>query len=80
VLLEGGREWFDALHLPDEDPAPQPVEGLGDEALWQDGLASLDVVDGDHFITVQPVLFLSDADSFEAAQQIAALVLGRLPG
>lgn len=78
VLLEGGRNWFEAVHFGEPAFEEQPVEGLGDEAIFSD-LGVLDVVDGDTFISIQMVVFFSDLDELAAAEELARLLLERVP-
>lgn len=77
VLTEGGRDYFDAVHLPDPAFEEEPVEGIGDEAIYSD-LGVLDVVDGDTFVSVQMVVFFSELDELTAAQALAETILQKL--
>ena len=79
VLPSGGRDYFDAIHIADSDPAfeEEPVDGLGDEAIYSD-LGVLDVVDGDGFVSVQIVVFFSDLDEMTAAEALAEVILQKL--
>lgn len=79
VLREGGQAWFDAVHVADDDPAfeEQPVEGIGDEAIYSD-LGVLDVVDGDTFVSVQIVVFFSELEELSAAKGLAEAMLEKL--
>src|SRR5690606_32585788 len=53
VLLDGGEGWFNAIHMPDpEATETEEVDGLGDKALWDDFLGTLDVVQNDRFVSV----------------------------
>lgn len=79
VLLEDGPSWYDAIHIVDAEDDVEEVEGLGDEALWNEFLGTLDVIEGDRFISIQPLVGFSELDSKEVALELAPLTLERLP-
>jgi hypothetical protein len=80
VLLEDGKDWYDAIHIPDAAVGEvEEIEGVGDVAIWDDFLGALDVVEDDRFVSVQPLVGFSDLDQQEVAIQIAQLALERLP-
>jgi hypothetical protein len=80
VVLEDGASWFETLHSVDGEEGfaeATAVPGIGDEAVWDDGVSVLDVVEDDQFVSVQAVLFTET--ELEVAQEIATLALERLP-
>jgi hypothetical protein len=78
VLLEGGEAWYDAIHVPGVGTGEaEEVEGVGDVALYDSFLNTLDVVDGDRFISVQSIG--GTRDNKEVAIQVAEMALERLP-
>lgn len=80
VLLDGGDGWFEAIHMPDaEATKTEEVDGLGDKALWDEFLGTLDVVQDDRFISIQPLVGFSGLDSKEVAIDLARRSLERLP-
>lgn len=80
VLLEGGRDWNSAIHIPGaRDDDMEKIEGVGDVATWDSLLNTLDVVDGDRFVSVQPLVGVSGLKDQEVAVQVAKLTLERLP-
>lgn len=79
VLLEDGPDWYDAVHLADDDSDVEEVGGLGDTAAWDTFLRTLDVVDGDRYLSVQPIVGFLDLDAREVAIELAEIALERLP-
>lgn len=79
VLHDGGADYFDAVHIEGFDSGFEEteVDGIGDRAIYSD-LGVLDVVDGDVYISVQPILFFSDLDELEVSKEIATIVLDRV--
>lgn len=79
VLHDGGPDYYDAVHIEGFDSGFEEteVDGIGDKAIYSD-IGVLDVVDGDKYISVQPVLFFSDLDELDVSQEIAAIVLANL--
>lgn len=81
VLLEGGQDWYDAVHFPGaNDPGDtEDVEGIGDVAIWDSFLGTLDTVDDDRFVAVQAITSFTDYDDKEVATEVAQAALARLP-
>jgi hypothetical protein len=80
VLLEDGQDWFDAIHIEGVGAGDtEEIDGIGDVAVWDSFLGTLDVVDGERFISVQPLVSFTDLDDKEAAIAIAEATLERLP-
>jgi hypothetical protein len=76
---EGGEAWWDIIHDPNDNfDEGESVDGLGDKALWQDGLSVLDVLDGDKYISIQVVVFSQEIDDLAAATELAEMVLARI--
>lgn len=80
VLLDGGQDWFDAVHIEGDQLADiEELDGLGDVAVYDKFLNTVDVVDDDRFVSVQPVLFFSDLDDKTVGVELAEMTLERLP-
>jgi len=80
AMTEGGPDWYEAIHFPSGDPGDtEEVDGVGDEATWDTFLDSLDAIEGDKFVAVQPLLFFSEADDKTVAIELAKLALERVP-
>jgi hypothetical protein len=81
VLTEGGQGYYEAVTFGIDDPdaafQAEEVEGIGDEAVFDD-LGVLQVVDGDNYVSVQIVFFPSEIDDLTAARGLAEEILAKL--
>lgn len=80
VLLEDGEDWYDAIHIPGAAVGEvEEIDGVGDIATWDEFLGTLDVVESDRFVSVQPLVGFTGLNKQQVAIQIAQLALERLP-
>lgn len=77
VMTEGGPDWYEAIHFEAEDL--EEIAGVGDEATWDTFLDSLDAIEGDKFVSVQPIFFFREVDDKAVAIELAKLALERVP-
>jgi hypothetical protein len=57
-----------------------PIDGLGDEAKWAEGLGLLEVLQGEYEYDLQIVAFVADVpDELQQAKEMAGHISGRLP-
>jgi hypothetical protein len=79
VLTEGGRDWFESVHFGEPAFEEVDVPGLGDEALYSEGLGLLDAVSGDIYVAVQIIgARFAGIDALTAGTALVEAILAKL--
>jgi hypothetical protein len=79
LRLEGGQDFYEATMEGVSEGQLQEVQGIGDVARWDTFLGVVEVVDDDRFISVQPVIVLSEVDNRAVGLKLAEMAVERLP-
>jgi hypothetical protein len=80
ILTEGGPEFYEAVHFGQD---VEPVDGVGDEAVWNDGI--FEAIEGDNYVAVQLIGFgfgnpgSTEQDEIDAAAELARMALENIP-
>jgi len=80
VLTEGGPEFYEAVHFGQD---VEPVDGVGDEAVWNDGL--FEAIEDDNYVAVQLVGYgfahpgSTEEEKIDVMAELARMALENIP-